>query len=330
MNKKLTLIICGILVLTGLAFWYFNTMPDKKDASGPLRVGVITWIGNGIFYVAQDKGYWREEGLSVELVPLEDFAVTKQLMASRRIDGYIATTDTVQLLHHEGIDVKAIFVTDISTGGDGIVAIEEIKTIHDLKGKKVAYEPATPSHFLLAYLLDQNGLTPGDLTSVNQTSPDAGASFVAGKVDAAVTWEPWISKANERTGGHVLASTQTLPPIIADLPLFHTETVQQRRNDLKAFMRGIFKAMTFAEKNHDEAVSIIARSFNLTPEEVGEQLPTMRWTNYDDNLKYFNLGPESIPMYIDKAGELWLKLEIIQKKVDAKDVVDASLLKELY
>jgi len=113
--------------------------------------------------------------------------------------------------------VRQVLALDDSHGGDGMVAKKEIKTIKDLKGKTVAAQlGGGASYFWLAYVLGQNGLKLSDLKLVDMKAGDAGSAFVAGKVDAAVTWEPWLSKARETPFGHVLLSSDRTPGIIVD------------------------------------------------------------------------------------------------------------------
>ena len=60
------------------------------------------------------------------------------------------------------------------------------------------------NYFWLNYVLAQNGMNLADLKTIDMKAGDAGSAFVVGKVDVAVTWEPWLSKAKETPFGHVL------------------------------------------------------------------------------------------------------------------------------
>src|SRR5207253_2486605 len=94
-----------------------------------------------------------------------------------------------------------VFPIDASVGGDGILAKSTIKTVQDLKGQKVAVNQGSVSEWFLAQVLKKNGLSLSDVTEQNMKSGEAGAAFVAGQVDVAVTWEPWLSKAKARADG---------------------------------------------------------------------------------------------------------------------------------
>lgn len=329
MKNKNTLILLVIIVVV-IAGFLILQKPKQEITAQPLKVSFHSWIGNGIYFIAKEKGFWEKEGLAVDLQQVDDNAISKQLLSSGKVDGIMGwTPETIQVLADSGVPMKVVFATDVSDGADGIIAKEDIKTLADLKGKTVSFESGSPSHLFLSYLLDQSAIPVGDLKTVNQTASDAGAAFVAGKVDAAVTWEPWLSKANERKGGHILVSSKDLP-ILPALPAFRTQVIKERPQDVQAFARGVFAAMDYVKSNPDESYDIIAKGFNLTKQDVIDQIPTFHWMSYEDNVKYFSESSNpSVYSVINKTGDLWFKLGLIKKSINANSIVDSSLLKTL-
>ena len=321
-------IIAGFIGIFLVLFGISNA-PKTKTSAEPMRIGVNPWIGHGLYYVAKEEGFFEKEGITVEIVPVDDSGIGKQLIATNKIEALSFTPETVVILAGASIPMKAVAMTDASEGADGIIVSQDIKDIADLKGKSVAFEIGSPSHFFLSYLLDKRGLTTDDLTVVNTIAPDAGAAFVAGKVDAAVTWEPWLSKASEREGGRLLATSKETP-ILPAILIFRTEVIQKRPQDIQAVLRALFAAREWILANQGEAVAIIAKNFGITDQEVTEQLPTFRWFSYEDNVSEFTEGGYSAQNLIQTAGDLWLKLGLIKNKINAKNLVDSSLIKNLY
>ena len=151
-------------------------------------------------YLAKEKGFFQKQGVDVEIVVIESPADRRAAFAADKIQGLATTVDThvMTAAAENPIPVKQVLALDDSHGGDGIVAKKEIKTIKDLKGKTVAAQlGAGASYFWLNYVLAQNGMKLADLKAVDMKAGDAGSAFVAGKVDAAVTWEPWLSRAKD-------------------------------------------------------------------------------------------------------------------------------------
>src|SRR5882757_7284727 len=80
-----------------------------------------------------------------------------------------------------------------------------IKSLADLKGRKVAVTKGAGSHFLLLAVLAKAGLTFKDITPAYLTPADGRAAFVSGNVDAWVAWDPFLTSASRQTGGRILA-----------------------------------------------------------------------------------------------------------------------------
>lgn len=321
--KKIAVIIVALVVIVGLGVWFAK----DNTAAQPLRIGLNPWIGNGIFNVAQEKGIYEANGLTVAHTNYDDGAVGKQLFASGKIDVLVLTSETVATLHDAGVKVKVVGSYDASLGADGIIAAEGINSLADLRGKKVAYEEGSPSHFFLALMLEKQGMSTKDVQTVNMIASDAGAAFVAGKVDAAVTWEPWLSKASDRKGGHVIASTKTSP--ILDIVIVRDEVLKERRAEIVALMRSIFATREYIIANPDESYAVIAKGLAISEQDVRDQIPTFRWMSLQDNAEVLTKGEYSAVNLLDKASTLWFDLGLTKTKLDAKSIVDTSIIEEL-
>jgi NitT/TauT family transport system substrate-binding protein len=227
--------------------------------AGDLTVGHSTWVGYGPFYIAQEKGFFAEEGVNVEFVLMEDTAIKIGAMFAGQIDIAASTSDEFPIYLQPGTSVRYFMAVDYSNGGDGIVATKDIAGVADLRGKSVAFEQGTISQFFLNVLLKQHGLTQDDITAVNMSGADAGTAFVAGQVDAAVTWEPALSLGANSANGHLIASSAELPGVIVDVLAVTSETATAKADDLRAFARAWYKALDYLETNPDESYAIMAK-----------------------------------------------------------------------
>lgn len=331
LNRKWT--VGGVvgLAIVAAAVW-FIARPSGYGRP-KLKIAIVTWVGFGPLYVAQDKGYFKEEGLDVDLVRIDDFGARRGALAAGELDGSVETVDSLAVGLAENLPAIEILVVDQSYGADGIVANKGIENIAGLKGKTIACAKSTPSHFFLLYLLDQQGLSPRDFTLKPMDAGDAGAAFVAGKVDSAVTWEPWLSKAKGTPHGHVLATTKNYPGIIADTFVVHPRLAKNRPEDVRALLRAWFKAIEYVRNHRDEAVKIMATHLELPPEELNAMLDGIRFPSYEDNLKFFGVtgsDNESEKMF-SAAVSIWKKAGLIRedKVFDPKTVYDSSFLRDI-
>jgi NitT/TauT family transport system substrate-binding protein len=230
----------------------------------PLKVAINTWAGHAPGIVANgglevgsaSSVYKKKYGLDVEFILIEDPAVKLNAFIKGEVDVMWDTVDSfaneASRLAEQGVAAKSILQQDWSRGGDGIVSLKSLKSIEDLKGKKVATTKFTPSHFLLLYLLSQSGLTPQERDEIERNlvftneAPQAAAAFKAKRVDAAVTWEPDLSLAvtARPEEAHILVSTTAATNVIADTLVARQQMVDEAPKTLQDFVAGWFDGIS--------------------------------------------------------------------------------------
>src|SRR5918999_1167637 len=218
----------------------------------------------------------------------------------------------------------------------GIDALSSIKSVEDLKGKKIACTQFTPSHFLLLYLLSQSGLTPDERAGVErnivftQDAPAAAAAFKAGQVDAAVTWEPDLSGAVAARGSeaHVLVSTQAATNIIADTLCARQQVIDQAPETVRDFVRGWLDGIELIKNNPNGSYEVVGKALKLDNETVSGMLSGLKLTPYADNAQFYGLtgAKAHYETLFDTAFVIWRKKGLVTKSVDAKNWADARFL----
>jgi len=168
-----------------------------------------------------------------------------------------------------------------------------------------------------------------DLQVVDTPSPDAGAAFVAGSVDAAVTWEPWISQANQRDGGKILVNSTDVP-ILPGMLLARESAIDQKAQELALVVEALFEAAQWIQDNQNEAAEIMARRFAITEQDVIDQYPTFRFVTLAENQKSFSQSGE-IEVYslIEEAKTIWSNLGFLENEnsIDVNNLVTDSIIK---
>jgi NitT/TauT family transport system substrate-binding protein len=301
-------------------------------AAEPLKIGYPTWVGYGPLFLARDKGFWKEEGIQVELVKMEDPKERFFALAAARLDGLASTIDTMGLYLKTGKEFQYVLALDDSAGGDGIVARKEIASIKDLQGKKVAFAEGSVSQFFLNVLLKGAGLTQGDIDAVNMTAGDAGAAFVAGKVDAAVTWEPWLTRGKSAPHGHLLVDSSKTPGLITDILIFRRDVIQTRAREVQGVVNAWNRAVAYWEKNPKESNEIMARAVGgwlKDPKVFEETLAGIKFYNREANLKFFGTParPGPINQTVQNALDIWSGFGRLQVQVPAQELISHSFVK---
>ncbi|MEH7548302.1 MULTISPECIES: ABC transporter substrate-binding protein [Bacillaceae] len=327
--KKWLGLLCSIMLLVALAACgkdeASSTSADGKKSSEPLKVTLPTWTGYGPLFLAKEKGFFKKNGIDVDLSIVEGLAERKQALASGKIDGMATALDVQVTLAASKIPVQVVWVLDDSHGGDGILVKKGINSVKDLKGKKVAFEVGSTSHMLALTALKQGGLTEKDVEVVQMSAGDAGAAFAAGKVDAAVTWEPWLSKGSE-ANGKVLLSTKDLPGIIVDTVSFKEDVIKNRPDDVKAFVKAMGEAMQYWKDHKDEADEIMAKGLKIDTKEFVGTESGLKFFTKEENKELFGTESSNGSIYksTENAIQFYKEQGIIKTEPKTDEIINPS------
>lgn len=301
-------------------------------SSKPFRFAVATWVNHGPFFLAREKGFFKKYGLDVDIQKIDDIAAQKMALQAGQLDGTISSVDFFATAAAEGVKAKTIMKLGAGNGADAVVAREGINSIADLKGKSVAVEKGGPDHFLLLFVLAENGMTSKDIKPVYMTTGDAGAAYVAKAVDACVVWEPWVSNAVKQRKSNILATSRDRSGVLVDTFVVRDEVMQSRRADVIAFMKGWFDAIEYWKVNPTEANNIMAKGVGIAENDFIGMLGGVKLADYKDNLAYFGTvqQPGQYWTVFNSANKIYKSEGIIEKPADPRAVTETSLLVNLY
>lgn len=294
-----------------------------------VTLALSTWIGFAPLYVAEEKGFFDKEGVHVTLETMEAVADRRSALAANRIQGFVTTVDTHVVTAASGVPVVQVLALDDSHGGDGIVAKKEIQSLQDLAGKNVAVQTdGGASYFWFLYLLNKNGVDPNSIHFQSMTAGDAGAAFVAGKVDAAVTWQPWLSRAEKTTFGHVLIKSDATPGVITDTLGMRKDFVDAHPDAVRAIVRAWFDALDYIKSNPDDAYAIMAKGMGQSVDDFKAELGDIRWYDQPMNRDYFGTAEKPGELYnlTQMAADFWLEKKIIASKPDVNALIDPQFV----
>lgn len=302
----------------------------KPSSAASINMSFSTWIGYAPIVVGQKKGLFQKEGVKVSYTLIEDPVQRFAAFKAGRLDGIASTVDTYARTAAKGVPSKVVLGLDASVGGDGIVAKKGIDSVAQLKGQKVAVSEGSTSEWLLAYVLDKHGMSLDDVQKTDMTSGDAGAAFAAGRIPVAVTWEPWLSRAQSNPDGHVLVSTKEGPyrTIIVDAVAFQPGFVKDHQDSVKAFLRGYNDAMNFIASNPNQAYPIIAKYIQAKVADVKAQLATVKLLTIADNKKFFGTESAKGPIYktFQGAATFWKRIGETSSTANPSSVIDPAFV----
>ncbi|HEY4478750.1 MAG TPA: ABC transporter substrate-binding protein [Candidatus Paceibacterota bacterium] len=327
--NKIIIAIVAVVVVGALAYFGFQRTNQSPTSGEPIKIGVVVYPSGGIFYVAQEKGLFAKYGVNAQPIEVSPDAAI-QLLASNQIQMLFLTSDFMPIVADAGVEAKQIFSPSISYGADGMVVTKNVQSFSDLKGKKIYLGFGFPSDFLFHYVAEKNGLASSDFDIVNLGPEDVGASFVSGKIDAGMTWEPWLSKTIERKDGKVLFTSKDYPGVITDIVMARTDLIQNRRTDVENVMRAFFEASDWWTKNTTAGNAIAAKAFSLTPEDFAPMRDTVKFNDLQANLEKFDKSkPLNVYDIVEQASAVYRQEGVIKANVRGDSMTDSSLLNDI-
>jgi NitT/TauT family transport system substrate-binding protein len=189
---------------------------------------------------------------------------------------------------------KAFMQVDWSRGGDAIIVKRGIKTINDLKGKKIAVAVPSPAQTLLIASLEAAGLKYSDVI-VEKTTDNLKAAelFKSKDVDAAVVWSPDdVFATQDVPGSKILLTTKEQSHIIADIMFASQDFINNNKDMINNFYEGWMKGVAELEQvpqNQDEAAKYLAELNGLGPEDAKGMMSVVKWTGHGDNKNFFGM-----------------------------------------
>jgi NitT/TauT family transport system substrate-binding protein len=299
----------------------------------PLRLRYAVWPGFGPLFVAKEKGLFAEEGVEVELIAMEEHTATFAALAAGQVDAVLGVPPDAAAFSQPGEEPMACALAlDEDFGGTGILASKDIHSIADLEDKSVASLHGSLAQFYLNVLLNQVKLSEADVEVVDLTAEDGVTALLLQEVDAAVTWEPWLSQGRAAEHVHVLTDSSQQPGLLLDCLITTASVFGERKADFQALARGWFAALDYLETHPDEAMAIMARTTGggLEGPEFAKTLEVIRFYDRAANEAYFGTPENPGPMYetAQQAIDVFSNLGVLEFDLAPSDLVIHGILDE--
>ena len=281
----------------------------------------------------------KKYGFKVEMVLMDDPVVARDAFAAGKVHTLWGTVDMKTLfapeLSRDSRTSPRVFQqVDWSSGGDGIVVRNTIKSVADLKGKTIALAQNSPSEYYLTSLLLSAGLKPSDIKmKYTATAFEAAAAFVADKsVDGCVSWAPDIYKIPERVAGtRILSSTSDANKLIADVYAFRADFAKDHPEVVEGLVAGILEGIDMVKQKPEEPAKWMADAFGMKPEDVMGMRNDAHPTNLAENVQFFlnASNPTNFERTWKNAAYVYRELGRISAPIQFDQVMDFSVIQNL-
>ncbi len=247
------------------------------QAAPPLKIGYSDWPGWVAWQVAIEKGWFKEAGVDVKFEWF-DYSASMDAFAAGKLDAVLMTNGDALVTGAGGAKSVMLAITDYSNGNDVIVAKGNIKSVKDLKGKKVAVEQGLVEHLMLVNALKKAGLKESDVTLVNAKTNEMPQMLTGKDIAAVGCWQPIVNEALKAVpGSHGIYTSADEPGLIYDVLAANPASAKGRRSDWLKVIKVWDKVVAYIDdpKTQPDAVKIMAARSGITP---AEYLPLLKGT----------------------------------------------------
>jgi NitT/TauT family transport system substrate-binding protein len=315
--KKFALLALLISILTSC-----TGIETKSSSKPPIRVQFTQWWGDYTLLVAYEKGLFEKYGVQVEPIYYDTYSDTYPDLASGQIDGaLISVGDAINI--NRSAPMKVIAVTD-DGGDDAVVVGPEINSIEDLRGKTIGMQTGSQYEMTIMRMLQSANMSASDVTMVTMNPENTLTALQSGQVQAADTWEPYLSKA--LSNGYKTIYPQEQLHLFPDLIVFRKSIVDERPEETRAFLQAWFQAVEYRLQHEGETRDIAAKYLGIRPEEV---LPddNLRLYTHDDNKALFDIQKANSIYSITKiTSDYLISIGVVADEIDPLELLDPTYL----
>lgn len=311
----------GALLLSSAAF-----------AADQVKVSVYQSVSDAGIYIAADKGYFTEQGISVETVQLDSASSLVTALASGQIDvAGGAPGAAIYNASRQGIGIKIVADKGSMPDGAGYIGlvvrkamVDQIKTLADLKGHSIAVAGAgvgTTNEIAFEEMDKKLNLKPSDFNLENLSFGDSVAALASGSVDAAYLIEPLVQSAEQKGIGKLLISGDKMYPDQQVAVMLYGPDFAAKRKDVAerfmvAYLKGVRDYNNAFRKNIDRAAIVSILSKNTTVKSV-DLYAKMTMPGLDPDGKVNAKGMENDMRWFLSKGYL-------KQEVDVSKAIDTS------
>ena len=301
--------------------------------AAPLKIAYSDWPGWVAWEVAIQKGWLKQAGVDAEFLWFE-YGPSMEAFTGGKVDAVMVTNGDALVTGANGAKNVIIMLTDYSNGNDMIVAKPGIKSVKELKGKKIGLEVGVVEHLMLLNALKKAGLTEADVTIINTPTGQTPQVLASLQVDAIAAWQPNAGQALKALAGSTAIYTSADEPgLIYDTITVSPQSLAQHRADWVKLVSVWNKVLAYINNpaTKADALKIMAARTGSTPEDYAAFISGTRFLTLTESAKIIaskSTGFSSLTASTSVANDFNVKNAVYKQSQDVASYIDTKLTGE--
>ena len=319
----------GTLLLIGITL--FAQAACLEAAKEPIRIGINAWPPFELLYLAEQKGFFKEAGVAVDLVDFSSYTGILRSYHQGNIDAFLATLNEIMITENFQDLPAVVMVVDYSYGADAVVAHDGILNPAGMRGRRIAFEESALGSYMLERFLEVGGLTTSDVTLFNKLPEEGAQAFRRGEVDGVITYEPDLGKLLREKGVRVVFSSRDIPGEVLDVMALRRSVLQDRRVDLQRVLGAWFKALAYQKEHPEEAATLMAKRQGVTVDEFMRGLKGAHIPDLEENRQLLGTARQPGPLHqtVDRLGNFLVRHELAKTPATGSDLFHPEIVESL-
>ncbi|HET6581667.1 MAG TPA: ABC transporter substrate-binding protein [Methanoregula sp.] len=265
-----TVAVIAVILLAAVAVSETGLLSSRNDQDNNARIpaaitiGTTAQISSALLYIADDRSFFADDGLNVTIRYYDSGRTAVDHVLDHDVDLAAATEYVLVGRVFEGKNLQSIGTIGKSENTYLISRTDKgIRSVSDLKGKKIGFNLRTMSEFHLSRFLTLHGMSMREVVPVNLNASQTVTALESGDVDAVMTWQPYVDEIQRRMGNDIIMwPAQNGQPYYWSV-ICTDDWLSGHPAEATKFLNALARAEKYSMKYPAQAKTIVHKRLNL-------------------------------------------------------------------
>ncbi len=258
-------IMINVLVILAASSFIHGCTKEEPPYAGPVeRMTIAAYAGDSgvLVYIAENQGYFKENGLDVTIKDYGAGKLTIDALLAGQADISTATEFAFVSNSFDNPDLRVIGTIATARICELVARKDHgINKPEDLKGKKIGITKKSRGEFSLGGLLAFNSLSMDDIEIVDMKPRELVNAIAQGRIDAALTWDPYIYNIKARLGESTLAWPEQIGQGFHFILITKEDWIKNHFSATRRLLKSLLQAENFVKSNVSQVKELIKGEF---------------------------------------------------------------------